>query len=48
MHNLNIKDSFDIGGGDVGVQVFRISIRPQRSIETIASFDQWSGTIENH
>ena len=22
--------------------------RPQRSIETIASFDQWSGTIENH
>ena len=26
MHNLNIKDSFDIGGGDVGVQVFRISI----------------------
>ena len=25
-----------------------LSIRPQRSIETIASFDQWSGTIENH
>ena len=24
------------------------SSRPQRSIETIASFDQWSGTIENH
>ena len=23
-------------------------LRPQRSIETIASFDQWSGTIENH
>ena len=22
--------------------------RPQRPIETIASFDQWSGTIENH
>ena len=22
--------------------------RPQRSIETIASFDLWSGTIENH
>jgi len=22
--------------------------RPQRSIETIASFDQWSRTIENH
>ena len=22
--------------------------RPQRSIETIALFDQWSGTIENH
>ena len=22
--------------------------RPQRSIETIASFDQWSGTIKNH
>ena len=22
--------------------------RPQRSIETIASFDQWYGTIENH
>ena len=22
--------------------------RPQRSIETIASFDQWSGTINNH
>ena len=22
--------------------------RPQRSIETIASFDKWSGTIENH
>ena len=22
--------------------------RPQRSIETISSFDQWSGTIENH
>ena len=25
-----------------------IAVRPQRSIETIASFDQWSGTIENH
>ena len=25
-----------------------IYIRPQRSIETIASFDQWSETIKNH
>ena len=25
-----------------------IVIRPRRSIETIASFDQWYGTIENH
>ena len=24
------------------------TIRPQRSIETIASFDQWSETIKNH
>ena len=23
-------------------------VRPQRSIKTIASFDQWSGTIKNH
>ena len=25
-----------------------VSIRPKRSIETIALFDQWSGTLENH
>ena len=25
-----------------------VPVRPQRSIETIALFDQWSGTIENH
>ena len=26
----------------------KVRNRPQRSIETIASFDQWSGTIKNH
>ena len=28
--------------------VSTVTSRPQRSIETIASFDQWSGTIKNH
>ena len=30
------------------ISVKKRPLRPQRSIETIASFDQWSRTIENH
>ena len=29
-------------------QLFSVIVRPERSIETIPSFDQWSLTIENH
>ena len=30
------------------LSLIMVSLRPQRSIEAIASFDQCSGTIENH
>ena len=30
------------------VVIVVVVVRPQRSIKTIASFDQWSKTIENH
>ena len=44
-------------GWDIGIRIVRMTHfmkvslswnRPQQSIETIASFDQWSGTFENH
>ena len=55
MHNRDDHD--DVDNDLEGLHVWSVimlkfmimvMIRPQRSIETIASIDQWSGTIKNH
>ena len=40
--------ALDTSIADMSWYFLMVPGRPQRSIETIASFDQWSGTIENH
>ena len=42
---LPAQDGKVLFKGDISAY---LATRPQRSIETIALFDQWSGTIKNH